>query len=572
MAPPLCLIVSFAAWTVYAEADERARKLHFDSIVVDTHDDTTQRLLDPDFDLGVRHDDGSIDLPRAREGGLDAIFFSIWIPGTVTGAPAVEHAREQIAAIHRQIDTHPGELALATTADDVRRIAAGGRIAALIGVEGGHMIANDLANLRELYALGARYMTLTHSENVDWADSSTDEPRLGGLNDFGRAVVAEMNRLGMIVDVSHVSDDTFADVLEFSTAPVIASHSSSRALCDVPRNMSDRMIRALAERGGVIQINYHVGFLSKAFDVAIHADDGRLDKEIEAEGARRCGQKEACMLLTGDALMREYVVAGKLPRVGWQEIVAHIDHVVRLVGADHVGLGSDFDGAYMPFGLENAALLPKLTVALLAKGYSEQDIRNILGGNTLRVMEQVEAVAARANAAAVDQGKRPPPRSRRAIERNGLRTTILRPHDNGIGELVVPALLARIERHPEEPQAERQQRDVIAEVPDHELASRRLSTGLRVDDSRMDQHLARRRLARDPERDHRDGGHQIVEQHIGGPFDEAHVVPVPGVDHVQHRQYDNAQQHRVHDARAKPRPEPDVLEIVEVIGHGNPSR
>jgi membrane dipeptidase len=372
---------------------DEARALHFDSIVVDTHDDTTQRLLTPDFDLGARHADGSIDIPRMRDGGLDALFFSIWIPGTVTGAEAVRQAGAQIEAVHRQIRSHPRDLVLATTAAEVRAAQAGGRIAALMGVEGGHMIANKLANLRRFFELGARYMTLTHSVNVDWADSSTDTPKHKGLSRFGKRVVREMNRLGMIVDVSHVSDETFYDVLALSKAPVIASHSSARALCNSLRNLSDQMIRDLAASGGVIQINYHMGFLSQPFRDAINANDKKLDSEIDAEGKRRCGADEACDLLVRDRLVREYVRRGMLPRVEWTAIVDHIDHVVKVVGARHVGLGSDFDGAYIPYGMEDASFLPKLTGALLKKGYSVDDIRNILGGNTLRVMEEVEAAA-----------------------------------------------------------------------------------------------------------------------------------------------------------------------------------
>jgi membrane dipeptidase len=395
------LPIALAAHAAPADADaERAARVHASALVVDTHVDTTQRLLDPHFDLLARHADGGIDLPRAHEGGLDAMFFSIWMPGTVTGAEAVQRALRQIDAVHQQVARHPDALALATTAAEVRAAAASGRVAALIGVEGGHMIADDLDNLRRVYARGARYMTLTHSVNVDWADSSTDQPRNDGLNDFGRDVVREMNRLGMVVDVSHVSDATIEDVLAVSTAPVFASHSSSRALCDVPRNLNDDLIRAIAARGGVVQINYYVGFLSKAFDDAVHADGDRLKNAMEAEVARRCGDDEACQTLTANALYRELVAEGKLPRVEWTEILRHVDHVVKLVGVEHVGLGSDFDGATMPFGMEDASQLPKLSQALLERGYSEADVDKILGGNTLRVLERVERTAQTAGTAA----------------------------------------------------------------------------------------------------------------------------------------------------------------------------
>src|SRR5437879_1846187 len=244
---------------------DRAKKLHFSSIVVDTHDDTTQRFLDGKFDLGPRDANGSIDIPRMKEGNLSAIFFSIWMPSKITGPEAVKRALVQIDAVREQIRRHPEALVLATTAGEVREARKQGKIAALMGVEGGHMIASDLGVLRSFAALGVRYMTLTHSGNDEWADSSTDTAVHNGLTDFGKGVVREMNRLGMIVDISHVSDKTFYDALAVSQAPLIASHSSCRALCNAPRNMTDQMIKDLAAKGGVIQINYHIGFLSEEF-------------------------------------------------------------------------------------------------------------------------------------------------------------------------------------------------------------------------------------------------------------------------------------------------------------------
>jgi membrane dipeptidase len=377
---------------------EHARKLHFSSIVVDTHDDTTQRLLDPSFDLAARHIDGSIDIPRMREGGLGAIFFSIWIPSKVTGPQAVQKALDQIDAVHENIRKHPNYLDLATTADDIRKAHAQNEIAALIGVEGGHMIGNDLAVLRLYASLGVRYLTLTHSGNDEWADSSTDKPAHNGLTDFGKDVVREMNRLGVIVDISHVSDKTFYDALEVSKAPLLASHSSCRAICDAPRNMTDQMIKDLAAKGGVVQINYHVGFLSQEFRNAEKADP-KINDAISEEVTKRCGaENEGCMLIEGDKITREFVAQGKLPRVDFTKIIEHIDHAVKLVGADHVGLGSDFDGANMPFGMEDASDLPKITGALLQKGYSEGDVKKILGENTLRVMTEVEHVSRELNA------------------------------------------------------------------------------------------------------------------------------------------------------------------------------
>jgi membrane dipeptidase len=374
------------------EISPRAKKLHFSSIVIDTHDDTTQRLLAPGFDIGVRHTDGSIDIPRMREGGLGAIFFSIWMSGTVTGPEAVKRSLDQFDAVREMVRTHAKDLVLCTTATEIRRAHADGKIAVLIGVEGGHMIDSDLAVLRSYAALGARYMTLTHYVNDEWADSSTDKPAHNGLTDFGKEVVREMNRQGMMVDISHVADKTFYDALAISQAPMIASHSSCRALCDHPRDMTDDMIKALASKGGVIHINYYMGFLSQEYRDAMKSNS-ELDKQMQAEIEKRCGKNEDCQLREGDNLVREAVAAGKLPRVEWEAIIQHIDHAVKLVGADHVGLGSDFDGANMPYGMEDVSMIPKITDALLKKGYSEADIRKILGENTLRVMEQVEATA-----------------------------------------------------------------------------------------------------------------------------------------------------------------------------------
>jgi len=376
---------------------EKARKLHFSSIVVDTHDDTTQRFLDGKFDLGVRSAAGSIDIPRMREGNLSAIFFSIWMPSKITGPEAVNRALVQIDSVREQIRQHPKDLVLATTAAEIREARKQGKIAALLGVEGGHMINSDLGVLRNYAALGVRYMTLTHSGNDEWADSSTDKAVHNGLTDFGKGVIREMNRLGVMVDISHVSDKTFYDALETSKAPLIASHSSCRAICDAPRNMTDQMMKDLAAKGGVVQINYHVGFLSQEFRDAEKANP-EINKAISAEVTKRCGDNEGCQLIEGDRITREYVEQGKLPRVDFSKIIEHIDHAVKVAGIDHVGLGSDFDGANMPYGMEDATKLPKITEALLKKGYSEGDVKKILGENTLRVMTEVERVSRELNA------------------------------------------------------------------------------------------------------------------------------------------------------------------------------
>jgi membrane dipeptidase len=396
----LCISAgSFLAAAVTADdISARAKKLHFTSIVVDTHDDTTQRFLDGKFDLGSRSATGSIDIPRMREGNLGAIFFSIWIPSKVTGPEAVDRALVQIDAVGEQVRKHPKDLVLATTATEIREARKQGKIAALLGVEGGHMINSDLAVLRTYAALGVRYMTLTHSGNDDWADSSTDKAVHNGLTEFGKDVVREMNRLGVMVDISHVSDKTFYDALEVSKAPLIASHSSCRAICDAPRNMTDRMMKDLAAKGGVVQINYHVGFLSQEFRNAEKANP-ELNKAIGAEVAKRCGDNEGCQLMEGDRITREYVEQGKFPRVAYIKIIEHIDHAMKVAGIDHVGLGSDFDGANMPYGMEDATKLPYITEALLQKGYPEGDVKKILGENTLRVMTEVERVSRELNSA-----------------------------------------------------------------------------------------------------------------------------------------------------------------------------
>jgi membrane dipeptidase len=371
---------------------DKAKKLHFSSIVTDTHDDTTQRLLDPHFDIAVPHTDGNIDIPRMRDGGLTAIFFSIWIDGKILGPEAVKRALDQIDAVRETVRKHPNELILATTADEIREAKKQKKIAALMGVEGGHMMGNDLAVLRTFAALGVRYMTLTHMQNNEWADSSTAKPEHNGLTDFGKQVVREMNRLGVIVDISHVSDKTFYDVLETTKAPVFASHSSCRALCNAARNMTDDMIRDLAKHDGVMQINYHVGFLSQEFR-DFEAAHPEVEKEIGDQVKKRCGNDETCAGVAGDQVVRDMMKAGTLPKVDWTLIVDHIDHAVKVGGVDHVGLGSDFDGAVMPLGMEDVTHLPEITDALLKKGYSESDIRKILGENTLRVLSEVQKVS-----------------------------------------------------------------------------------------------------------------------------------------------------------------------------------
>ena len=376
-----------------ADVSPRAAQMHRDAIVIDTHADTVQRMFfDKTFDIGTRHTDGNIDIPRMRQGGLDALFFSIWVPSDLTGPPAVKRALDLIDAVREGVRTHPNDLVLATTSAEIRRAAVDHKLAALMGMEGGHMIDDDLGMLRSYAALGVRYLTLTHFKNNNWADSSTDTPAHNGLTPFGKDVVRELNRLGMLVDISHVADKTFYDALAVTRAPVIASHSSCRAIDQHARNMTDDMLRALAKNGGVVMINYEVSFLSEEYRQADLKKTGGVVAQLDAM-SKKCGGDEACSTLESARVSREAMASGLLPKVSWDKIIEHLDHAVKVAGADHVGLGSDFDGATMPLGMDDASQLPRITDALLKLGYAQADIEKILGGNLLRVLEQAERVS-----------------------------------------------------------------------------------------------------------------------------------------------------------------------------------
>jgi len=389
----LLLIFSALLAPMYGDdIADRARRLHFSSIVLDTHDDTTQRFFSKTYDLAKRNPDGHIDIPRMREGGMNAIFFSIWIDGRVMGPPAIQKALDQIDAVHENVRRNSKDMVFCRTAADIRRAHKDGKIAALMGVEGGHMIGNDIRMVRIFGDLGVRYMTLSHFYNDEWADSSTDKPAHNGLTDYGKDIVREMNRQGIMVDISHVSDKTFYDALQVSKAPLIASHSSCRAICNHPRDMNDDMIKALAAKGGVIQINYEKSFIDQAYKDASDKLTGGVVAQFD-QVKRQCGDDDECLSKEMNKMEKQATAEGKLPHVTWERIIDHIDHVVKLVGPDHVGLGSDFDGATMPEGMDDCAHLPKITEALMRKGYSDGDIRKILGGNILRVMEANEKVA-----------------------------------------------------------------------------------------------------------------------------------------------------------------------------------
>ncbi len=361
----------------------RARRIQAEVPEFDTHMDTVQRVLIENVDLGRRLPNGHVDFPRLREGGVRAPFFALWVPTYYKGAEAVRRTLDLRDAMQHVFDTYPDQIELATGAADVERITRAGKIAAVLTLEGGHQIDDDLAVLRNYYRLGIRSMTLTHFHNNNWADSSTDRPAHNGLTDFGRQVVREMNRLGMIVDISHVSDKTFFDTLAVSTKPVIASHSSCRAISDVPRNMTDEMLRALARNGGVVGINFGSGFLSaKAAEALKKSIAAMAQQEPDLSGKP-----------LDDYAAQEYfrrLKTSEGPQATLEDAVAHIDHAVKVAGIDHVGIGSDFDGVTsVPIGLEDVSKMPALVAALLKKGYSEPDVKKILGGNFLRVLREV---------------------------------------------------------------------------------------------------------------------------------------------------------------------------------------
>ncbi|OLD24939.1 MAG: hypothetical protein AUJ04_08480 [Acidobacteria bacterium 13_1_40CM_3_55_6] len=370
-----------------------ALSIHRRAIVVDMHADTTQRLVDEGVDLDQRLADGHLDAVRAKEGGLDAQFFSIWVEPELFGlggARAVKRADLQIEAVRALAAKHPETWELAMTAADVRRISSAGRIAALMGLEGGYAIDEKLENVGRYYQMGVRYMSAAWSVSTSWAGSSGDEiGKTLGLNDFGKDVIREMNRLGMMVDVSHLSDPAFWDIVKTSTKPVIATHSGCRAIANVPRNLSDEMIVALARTGGVVNVIFYPEHIEPGWS----AKKKKVDAEIASLVQRASDEEKSDAVhkkLARDRVRREEYLK-RLPPVTVARIVDHIDHIVKLVGIDHVGIGSDFDGVQaVPSDLKSVADLPNLTAELLRRGYSENDIDKILGGNMLRVMGEVE--------------------------------------------------------------------------------------------------------------------------------------------------------------------------------------
>ncbi len=372
---------------------ERTRALHEAVPLIDGHNDYPIRVREmadgdlPKLDITQPRPDLMTDFARLREGGVGGQFWSVFVPASMQGKEAVRATMEQIDIVHRMVERWPDALEIARTADDVERVFAKGMIASLIGMEGGHSIDSSLGTLRMFHRLGARYMTLTHGRNTPWADSSTDEPEHGGLTSFGEAVVQEMNWLGMLVDLSHVSPDTMKDALRVAAAPVIYSHSSARAVCDVPRNVPDDVLKLLPENGGVVMVTFVPGFLSE--EVAAHG------QARTAEAARlrsKYPYSEETVTQGMDAWRR----AHPAPRATVSQIADHVDHIRDTAGIDHIGIGSDFDGiGAVPQGMEDVSKFPALTAELLRRGYGDEDVKKILGLNVLRVMRRVEEVSGR---------------------------------------------------------------------------------------------------------------------------------------------------------------------------------
>jgi membrane dipeptidase len=378
----------------------KARAIQESAIVVDTHADTPQRFLDEGYDIGSTdpNDVGHISLDKAKRGNLGAEFFSIWVdPGTNQGHFA-RHTFDLIDSVYEQAARHPDRMMMAFSVADIERAHKEHKLAACMGIEGGHSIENDMHLLRDYYRLGVRYMTLSWSNTNEWADSSGDindasVQHHNGLTDFGKQVVLEMNRLGMMVDISHVADKTFWDAIATTKAPVIASHSSARALVNAPRNMTDDMLRAVAKNGGVVQVNFFSAFDDENFRQAEAAQAKDKDAAVQKYVDQMKAEGKEVNYIEEDRIEREWMA--KIPRPPLKSLIDHIDHIAKVAGVDHVGLGSDFDGVSgaTPQGIDSAADLPKITQALLDRGYSADDIKKILGGNLLRVFGEVERVS-----------------------------------------------------------------------------------------------------------------------------------------------------------------------------------
>jgi membrane dipeptidase len=403
----LSAVTLFSKERSVAEAQKVAQRVLSRAIVIDTHADTPQMMLDDAYDLADPNSPFMMSIPKMQKGHLGAEFFSIWVSVDWPSQDVIHRALDLIDVVNQQVARHAEELELARSADDIVRVHRAGRVAALMGIEGGHVIEDDLRMLEIFYRLGVRYMTLTHTKNTSWAGSSGDKPERNGLTDLGRQVVDRMNRLGMMVDISHVSDKTFYDTLAVSKAPVIASHSSCRSISPQPRNMTDDMIRALARNGGVMNINFYSSFLDPAYASAHEAISREADAEVKAAREERAKEGKRLSYAQENEIRRRY--EARLPTPSFERIADHIDHVVQVAGVDQVGLGSDFDGVdSIPRGMEDASKIPNLVVELARRGYKEDDLVKILGGNLLRVMRQVEIVSSQMQAASsVARASRP---------------------------------------------------------------------------------------------------------------------------------------------------------------------
>ena len=394
------MVLSTGLFAQEAAVSPKARAIHDSALIVDTHADTPQRFLDENFDIGSTdpNDIGHISLDKARRGNLGAEFFSIWVEPETNVGHFAKRTFDLIDSVYEQAARHPAQMTMAFSAADIERAHKEHKLATLMGIEGGHSIENDVRLLRDYYRLGVRYMTLSWSNTNEWADSSGDIndtriPHHNGLTEFGKQVVLEMNRLGMMVDISHVADKTFWDTIATTKAPVIASHSSARALTDAPRNMTDDMLRAVAKNGGVVDVNFYSGFVDEDYRKASEPIGKQAAEAIHALVEKQKTEGKTVPYTELDRIEREW--AAKIPRPPLKSLIDHIDHSAQIAGIDHVGLGSDFDGVAgaTPAGIDSAADLPKITQALLDRGYSADDIRKILGGNVLRVFRDAERVS-----------------------------------------------------------------------------------------------------------------------------------------------------------------------------------
>ncbi len=370
-----------------------AAEIHQSAIVIDAHADTPQRFLDDGWDFTSALGPGMINLASARAGNLAAEFFALWVdPAEHPIGTHATRARALLDSTLAQVAKHPTDLTLCRSADDILAARAAGKFAVLLGIEGGHAIENSLEKLRDFHAQGVRYMTLTWANHNDWADSCAGAPLRHGLTDFGRDVVREMNALGMMVDVSHVSDETFWHVVETSTAPIVASHSNARILCAVPRNLTDEQLRAIAASGGIAMVNFYPGFVGFAWRNAWEESrpERTAAQNAAAEPFRAAGRPVPFSIST--AIDRTF--AERIPRPALATLIDHFDHMIRVAGIDYVGIGTDFDGIpALPQGIDSAADLPRVTESLLHRGYTAEDLHKILGGNLLRVLHEVQARA-----------------------------------------------------------------------------------------------------------------------------------------------------------------------------------